>query len=124
MPDDRTAGWLQSARINQENAARVLADVGTGHPCIAAVVNVDSPRLVFAVEAVLKLAAGAKVTGTTVCDCEDCITARRNGFTGVHRPQPYRWDLDPAKVREAITAALALAPSPPETGIPTSSRGG
>jgi len=68
--------------------------------------SADTSRLLKAIEAVLKLADSAKVKGTTVCGCQDCTTARGNGFTGIHRLQPYMWDLDPAKVREAITREL------------------
>jgi hypothetical protein len=104
---DLVAEFLQNARTHQESAEHALEVKDVDHWCLGAVVNVDSPRLVAALDAVLKQVASAKATGTMTCDCPDCITARQNGFTGVHRPQPYRWDLSPAKVREAITAALA-----------------
>ena len=54
MPDDLTAEWLQNTRIHQESAAHALEVKDVGSWCLAAVVNVDSPRLVAAIEAVLK----------------------------------------------------------------------
>ena len=63
-------------------------------------------RAVDAVEAVLELANGAEVTGKTGCRCPDCNTARQLRLGGTHGLQACMWDLDPAKVREAITREL------------------
>ena len=58
MPDaDRTAEWLQNTRIHQESAEHALKVKDIDSWCLAAVVNVDSPRLLAAVEAVPGLAA-------------------------------------------------------------------
>jgi hypothetical protein len=56
MGSDRTAEFMQNARIHQESAQHALTVKDIDHWCLAAVVNVDSLRLVAAVEAVLKLA--------------------------------------------------------------------
>lgn len=63
-------------------------------------------RAVDALEAVLELADGAEVTGKTGCACPDCTIARRLRLGGTHGLQACMWNLDPAKVREAITTAL------------------
>ena len=82
---------------------------GAGTPCTGH----DAIRLITAVNAVLKLAGSAKATGTTVCGCLDCNAARQNGLPGSHRPQPYMWNLSPARVREAITAELTKGEATP-----------
>ena len=71
---------------------------------------VDIPLLLAAVDKVLELTDSAKVTDTTICSCLDCTAARQNGFTSIHRLQPYMWNLDPAKVREAIARELGKVP--------------
>lgn len=63
-------------------------------------------RAVDALKAVLELADGAEVTGWTGCTCPDCTTARKLRLGGTHGLQACMWDLDPAKLREAITSAL------------------
>lgn len=97
-PDDPLTAALEE--IKGRHAARVKNAPGFGFD------PVDASRLLAAIDAVLELAGGAGVKGTTMCDCRDCTTARGNGFTGIHRPRPYMWDLDPARVREAITRNL------------------
>jgi len=108
MPDDdriavTLAGIEERARASaddkQDGVALWIGALGASQE--------DVPSLVAAVERVLKLADEAKATGTTVCDCLKCSAARQNGFTGIHRLQPYMWNLDPAKVRGAIAAELA-----------------
>jgi hypothetical protein len=55
MGSDRTAEFMQNARIHQEGAQHALEVKDIGHWCLGAVVNMDSPRLVAAAVAVLKL---------------------------------------------------------------------
>ena len=53
----------------------------------------DVPRLLAAVEAVLELTDSA-------------LVLQEVRFPGIPEQQPFAWDLDPSKIREAITAAL------------------
>jgi len=69
------------------------------------------PRLLAAVDAVLKLADGAKVYLSDMpADCSGACWVNPCDCSGV-KP-PVAWTLDPAKVREAITEALAGKESP------------
>ena len=63
-------------------------------------------RMAAALRAVLELAAGTHAVLTADCTCSACEEARENGFTGIHRQRDVGWNLDPAKVREAITTRL------------------
>jgi hypothetical protein len=65
----------------------------------------DVPLLLAAVEAVLKLADEAiPALGLTPADCTDACDSGACDCSGTARV--VAWNLDPAKVREAITAAL------------------
>lgn len=104
MPD-RTAEWLQNTRIHQESAAHALDVKDIGNWCLAALVNVDSPRAVAALEAVLELPGDwekeARRLNNLNQDTKDpqarlAISLRAQAFEDCA-----------AKVREAITTALA-----------------
>jgi hypothetical protein len=81
---DRTAEALQNVRIHQESAEHALKVKDVDHWCLAALVNVDSPRLLAALEAVLKLGD------------------RSGGAQDPHLPG----HVDVYMIREAITRAL------------------
>ena len=91
MADDMTAqdpaATLAGIRTDAENEA-----AGLGPTRRAA--ERDIPRLVAALEAVLKLADSAR----SVCEEYEVDT---DSFRAT------AWTLDPAKLREAVTAALA-----------------
>ena len=72
----------------RERLARPWADATFGTVCTE-----DAPRLLAAVEAVLELTDSAHVL-------------QEVRFPGIPEQQPFAWDLDPSKIREAITAAL------------------
>jgi len=55
VTDDRIAEALQNTRIHQESAVHALEVADAGHWCLAALVNVDAPRLLAALDAVLAL---------------------------------------------------------------------
>jgi hypothetical protein len=111
-PDDLTAA-LEQIRARSA-AALEFPHSGFAEDSIQACTlsAQDVPTLLAAVEAVLALADSANAKGTTLCDCPACITGRNNGFTGIHRPRSYMWDLDPAKIREAISSRLATGAAP------------
>jgi hypothetical protein len=96
---DRAAGVLQNTRIHQESAEHALKVKDIDHWCLAAVVNVDSPRLLAAIEAVLEL--HQPLDRGTGAQCQGCAT--HVTFT--------RW---PCPTYEAISAAL-LGPQQGET---------
>lgn len=66
-------------------------------------------RLVKALEAVLELAAGSQVMAA---DWGRCTHACERGPCDCGGGLPLAWDLDPAKVREAIARALAAVTPP------------
>jgi len=70
-------------------------------------------RLVKALEAVLELADGSQVMAA---DWSSCTHACKHGPCDCGGGRPLAWSLDPAKVREAITAALAESGTAKENG--------
>jgi hypothetical protein len=62
----------------------------------------DVSCLVAAMDAALKAADSARATDRN-CACSWCAQKRGEGLMA---PLPLTWDLDPAKLREDITAAL------------------
>jgi hypothetical protein len=62
-----------------------------------------------ALEAVLKVADEAEPVDIAVCTCRDCEASGEPGYED-YEPHPGRafsWDLDPARIREAITRELS-----------------
>ena len=105
MADDGVTAELE--RIRAAAAAAVGSAVTTTQ---RRVLDRYVPSLVAAVEAVLKLAdnSGVWQRTTLYCNCGECNSRRRAGELppAAHEPPAVAWTLDPAKVREAITAAL------------------
>lgn len=87
MPDADLSATLAGIRENDE---RVIALCDMAPAVVRQLAEHDVPLLLAALEAVLKLADEA---GPTVTDWPD-------------ERHIYGWTLDPAKVREAITAEL------------------
>lgn len=110
MSDDQLSATLAPFRERQAKATAREGDtaVWLGAAMISA--TEDVPRLLAAVDAVLKLADNAKPGLSALCTCYDCERFG-DGTPGYedYTPHPGRvlsWKLDPADLRAAILAAL------------------
>ena len=94
VPDDRVATSLSGIKARCDLVAGGIWGAGDDvKTALAQLAREDCPSLLKAVEAVLELTDSAHVL-------------QEVRFPGIPEQQPFAWDLDPSKIREAITAAL------------------
>lgn len=98
MADDRRlAEVLQNTRIHQESAEHALRVKDVEHWCLAALVNVDVPRILAAARAALEFHQPADRGRVMPC-CAGCESGDTASPAGCHE-----W---PCPEYEAIRAAL------------------
>jgi hypothetical protein len=108
MGTDDVAAILAGIRERQalaSDASLGFSRMEERHAALIKVAYEDTPRLVAAVEAALEAADGAiPALGLPPADCTYACDSGKCDCSGGTRA--VAWNLDPAKLREAITAAL------------------